>query len=49
MIEVHPDPETATSDGEQSLDFPEFDTLMASLRPFVEAAGRSMAGPEPSA
>jgi 3-deoxy-7-phosphoheptulonate synthase len=49
MIEVHPDPETATSDGEQSLDFPEFDTLMASLRPFVEAAGRSMAGPESSA
>jgi len=49
MIEVHPDPETATSDGEQSLDFPEFDALMSSLRPFVEAAGRSMAGSEPSA
>jgi len=44
MVEVHPDPERATSDGDQSLDFQEFDTLMASLRPFVEAAGRTLAG-----
>ena len=44
LIEVHPDPETATSDGEQSLDFEEFDTLMKTLRPFAEAAGRSMRG-----
>ena len=43
IIEVHPDPETATSDGEQSLDFAEFESLMASLRPFVSAAGRTMA------
>lgn len=43
LIEVHPDPETAASDGEQSLDFPEFEQLMASLRPFVAAAGRTMA------
>lgn len=43
LVEVHPDPETATSDGEQSLDFPEFEELMRSLRPFVEAAGRTMA------
>jgi len=43
LVEVHPDPETATSDGEQSLDFAEFEELMASLRPFVEAAGRTMA------
>lgn len=43
MIEVHPDPETATSDGEQSLDFTEFREMMALLRPFVEAAGRTMA------
>ena len=42
MIEVHPDPENATSDGDQSLDFSEFEELMTSLRPFVEAAGRSM-------
>lgn len=43
LVEVHPDPETATSDGEQSLSFSEFEALMASLRPFVEAAGRTMA------
>lgn len=43
IIEVHPDPETATSDGEQSLNFPEFEELMGALRPFVAAAGRSMA------
>jgi len=43
LVEVHPDPETATSDGEQSLDFGEFETLMSSLRPFVAAAGRTMA------
>lgn len=41
MIEVHPDPENATSDGEQSLDFDAFDTLMEGLRPFAEAAGRT--------
>jgi 3-deoxy-7-phosphoheptulonate synthase len=43
MIEVHPDPEQATSDGDQSLDFKEFDALMEGLRPFVAAAGRTMA------
>ena len=43
IVEVHPDPETATSDGEQSLDLPEFGRLMATIRPFVEAAGRCMA------
>jgi len=42
MIEVHPDPETATSDGDQSLDLQEFDCLMTALRPFVEAAGRTL-------
>ena len=46
LVEVHPDPETATSDGEQSLDFSEFDDLMSALRPFVEAAGRTMAESE---
>jgi 3-deoxy-7-phosphoheptulonate synthase len=44
MVEVHPDPETATSDGEQSLDFDAFDLLMEGLRPFVRAAGRTLAG-----
>jgi 3-deoxy-7-phosphoheptulonate synthase len=42
IIEVHPEPETATSDGDQSLDFREFASLMGALRPFVAAAGRSL-------
>ena len=42
LVEVHPDPETATSDGEQSLDFAEFSDLMRALRPFAEAAGRRL-------
>ena len=42
MIEVHPQPETATSDGDQSLDFAEFASLMETLRPFVTAAGRNL-------
>lgn len=51
IVEVHPDPETALSDGEQTLDYQEFGELMAALRPFAEAAGRTMAsgaGPGPS-
>jgi 3-deoxy-7-phosphoheptulonate synthase len=43
MIEVHPDPTSATSDGEQSLDLDEFASLMAALRPFVAAAGKVLA------
>jgi 3-deoxy-7-phosphoheptulonate synthase len=43
IVEVHPEPETAVSDGEQSLTFPEFDALMEALRPFVGAAGRRLA------
>jgi len=43
IVEVHPDPASATSDGEQSLDFAEFASLMETLRPFVEAAGRVLA------
>ena len=43
IVEVHPDPETATSDGDQSLDFAEFDAFMDGLRPFVAAAGRGIA------
>jgi 3-deoxy-7-phosphoheptulonate synthase len=42
IVEVHPNPEEATSDGEQSLDFEEFDALMDGLRPFCGAAGRTL-------
>jgi len=43
IVEVHPDPESATSDGEQSLDFGEFGALMRGLRPIVEAGRRTLA------
>ena len=42
LVEVHPDPAKAWSDGEQSLNFAGFDAMMASLAPYValrEAAG----------
>ena len=35
IVEVHPDPDKAWSDGEQSLDFAAFDDLMTSLRPYL--------------
>ncbi|MFP5248915.1 MAG: 3-deoxy-7-phosphoheptulonate synthase [Acidobacteriota bacterium] len=35
IVEVHPHPENAWSDGEQSLDFAEFDAMMAALRPWI--------------
>ena len=43
LVEVHPDPETAWSDGDQSLDFQGFESLMKALKPFAEAAGRTLA------
>jgi 3-deoxy-7-phosphoheptulonate synthase len=43
IVEVHPRPEEALSDGEQSLDFAQFETLMKRLAPFARAAGRSLA------
>jgi 3-deoxy-7-phosphoheptulonate synthase len=42
IVEVHPDPENALSDGAQSLRFDEFETLMAELRPVAEAVGRTL-------
>ncbi len=36
LIEVHPCPEKAWSDGPQSLTLPEFDRLMADIAPYVE-------------
>lgn len=35
IVEVHPNPEKAWSDGDQSLDFAEFDAMMASLAPYI--------------
>ncbi len=41
MIEVHPDPARALSDGPQSLTFGQFEELTASLRPYAGLEGRS--------
>jgi 3-deoxy-7-phosphoheptulonate synthase len=35
LVEVHPDPDNAWSDGEQSLDFDGFTAMMAELEPWV--------------
>ena len=42
MIEVHPDPERATSDGPQSLKPAKFAAMMEKLRKFAEAADRRL-------
>jgi 3-deoxy-7-phosphoheptulonate synthase len=42
LVEVHPDPENALSDGEQTLSYPEFRELMEGLKPFALAAGRRL-------
>ncbi len=39
IVEVHPMPEKAWSDGEQSLNFAEFDEMMASLEPYIALRG----------
>jgi 3-deoxy-7-phosphoheptulonate synthase len=43
IVEVHPDPETALSDGYQSLDFAQFAELMERCRRVAEAVGRQIA------
>jgi 3-deoxy-7-phosphoheptulonate synthase len=43
IVEVHPTPEKAWSDGEQSLDFAEFDAMMASLEPYIALRPTTMA------
>lgn len=42
MIEVHPHPETALSDGPQSLDFTDFQALMKGITPILQAMGKSL-------
>jgi 3-deoxy-7-phosphoheptulonate synthase len=44
IVEVHPDPECALSDGDQSLAPPAFESLMQQLAGFVAASGRTMSG-----
>ncbi len=40
MIETHPDPKNALSDGPQSLNFAQFDELCEELRPYAKLAGK---------
>jgi 3-deoxy-7-phosphoheptulonate synthase len=42
LVEVHPCPEEASSDGDQSIDPDQFARLMSRLGPFAEAAGRTL-------
>ena len=38
LVEVHPDPDTALSDGKQSLTFPQFDAMMRDIGHYVALA-----------
>ncbi|NLP16968.1 MAG: 3-deoxy-7-phosphoheptulonate synthase [Clostridiales bacterium] len=42
MIETHPDPSSALSDGPQSLSFDQFDDLTKGLRPLVSLLGKRL-------
>jgi 3-deoxy-7-phosphoheptulonate synthase len=42
IIEVHPDPEHALSDGDQSVTLESFAALMQRLSAFAQAAGRKL-------
>jgi 3-deoxy-7-phosphoheptulonate synthase len=42
IVEVHPDPERAVSDGYQSLNLPAFQEMMRECRKVAEAVGRTM-------
>jgi 3-deoxy-7-phosphoheptulonate synthase len=46
MIEVHPNPDYALSDGMQSLNFAEFDELMPRIAAVASAVGKSLPVPE---
>jgi 3-deoxy-7-phosphoheptulonate synthase len=47
LVEVHPEPEKAWSDGEQSLNFAQFDGMMQGLEPLAAVMGRTMMAAEP--
>ena len=42
MIEIHPKPEEAMSDGDQSLLPEQFEELMTELKPVAEAVGKKV-------
>lgn len=43
MVEIHPEPEKAMSDGAQSLNFAEFEAMMGRLRAMAPLVGRTLA------
>lgn len=49
LVEVHPDPPMALSDGAQSLYPEQFRELMGQIRPIADAIGRSLVRPLPEA
>jgi 3-deoxy-7-phosphoheptulonate synthase len=42
LVEIHPEPEKAWSDGAQTLDFDQFDALLASLKRLADVLGREI-------
>ncbi|MDX2080416.1 MAG: 3-deoxy-7-phosphoheptulonate synthase [Terrimicrobiaceae bacterium] len=42
LVEVHPNPAEAMSDGQQQVDFAAFEELVQTIRPFLTATGRSL-------
>jgi 3-deoxy-7-phosphoheptulonate synthase len=48
MIEVHPDPDRAMSDGAQSLNFEQFQQMMPRIAAVAEAVGRTLPLPDAS-
>jgi 3-deoxy-7-phosphoheptulonate synthase len=48
IVEVHPAPEAALSDGDQSLSLTAFAELMHDLQPFAAAVGRTLPGGAPA-
>jgi len=48
IIEVHPNPETALSDGYQSLTFQQFTEMMELVRRVAEAVGKQINTLEPA-
>ena len=42
LIEVHPDPKEALSDGAQQVTPSQFSKLMSEIKPFLSASGRSL-------
>jgi 3-deoxy-7-phosphoheptulonate synthase len=49
IVEVHPEPEQAWSDGRQTMTFDAFATMMQEVSRVAQAVGRSVASTPPTA